>query len=347
MSALASRIDLDPAMILAAAAELRENAIKDKTYQQTPLGRLVARYLSQLAFDNYSPKTIDVREQILAHLALDLAHVDIDDITPERLREHLAERFGNLAVNTRATASSTVRVFFQWAEDEELIERSPARRLRSPRQSDTTRQAHTLDTIRRLIVEQDQRRDRVAILLLYWCALRRNELRLIQWRHIDLARRLITVQGKGRRILEQNIPEPVALEVERYVLDEACQPDEFLLYPQKVGRRGRWPFYIDEVIWENRKAPLSLSGIDSWWRRRVTAAGLDHFPMHEVRHTAATHFHLSGHDLVATQHFLRHKNPATTARVYVHTDRQREIARVQREMTDPLDQLHTPKGHTD
>src|SRR5437762_10748319 len=63
----------------------------------------------------------------------------------------------------------------------------------------SARQARTIDTIRRLIVEQNYRRDRIALLVLYWCALRRDELRQIQWRHVDLANRLVTVQGKGRR----------------------------------------------------------------------------------------------------------------------------------------------------
>lgn len=42
-------------------------------------------------------------------------------------------------------------------------------------------------------------------------------------------------------------------------------------------------------------------------------------------------------DLYATQHFLRHKSPATTARVYVHLDVQRTVADVQKRMRDPME----------
>ena len=72
--------DADPAAISAAAAELRETAIKDKTYTQTPIGRLVGRYLAELVFDNYSERTVENRENILAHLSMDLAQHSPADV---------------------------------------------------------------------------------------------------------------------------------------------------------------------------------------------------------------------------------------------------------------------------
>jgi len=328
--------DADRAMILAAAAQLRETAIKDKSYQETPIGHLVGRYLRQLTFDNYSARTIESRENILAHLALDLAHHHPADITHNDLLEHLNNRYAHVKPNTRKSSVSAVKCLFAWAHDNDHLPADPARKLRSPRHDDTERRAHSLATIRRLVVAADLRRDRVVLLLLYWCALRRNELRLIQFRDIDLARRVVLVHGKGGTHLEQNIPEQVALELERYMLDEAPRRDDYLLYPMKTGRRGKWPTYVTDVVWEDRSRPLSLSGVGNWWERMVRRAGLEHFPMHEMRHSAGTHFHEAGRDLVATQHFMRHKNPATTAGVYVHLDRGLTIARVQRAMADPM-----------
>jgi site-specific recombinase XerD len=396
-------------MILARAAELREDAIRNQGYRLTPLGRLVGLYLDDLRFNNYSGRTVDSREYILAGLAFDLANLAPNEVTTDRLRTYLNERYGELKPNTRHSAVSAVKCLFAWLHDNDHLPSDPARKLKAPRSVDSERKAHSLSTIRRIIVAQDARRDRCALLLLYWCALRRNELRQVQFRHIDLARRTLTVFGKGGKVAEQNIPEQVALELERYVqdeglltergsakeefgvlqpaghapllgnpprsvsrsfLDEGVMPmrnpdlslegrshagkeaggdvsvtgprlafrDEYLLYPQKLGRRGTYPHYTDQVIWEDRLSPLSMSGIDVWWRRMLRNAGLPQFPMHEVRHTAGTHFHEAGHDLYATQIFLRHASAATTARVYLHLDRTREVARVQRDMADPLEE---------
>lgn len=326
----------DPAMILAAAAELREDAIKDKTYRLTPIGRIAGEFLDEQTFNNQSLKTVRNREQTLAWLALDYAHLIPSQLTIEHFRAFLHQHWKESAPNTKAMHATGLRVFSEWAFDRGYFPVDIARKLAVPRTFDTKRMAHTQSVIRRLVVAQDARRDRLALLLLYWCALRRNELRLIQWRHLDLARRILLVYGKGGRLLEQSIPEPVALELERYILDENPSPDDFLLYPQKVGRRGHFPLYTDEVIWEDRRRPLTESAIDKWWQRMVRRSGLAHFPMHEVRHSAGTHFHEAGRDLVATQHYMRHRSAATTERTYIHLDRVKHVAQVQRLMQDPL-----------
>lgn len=336
MRALPPPERMDAGMILALAARLRQDVLRDQTYRATPIGRLVGFFLDELAFENKSSKTVDNREGALAWLALDYAHLQPADLTAELCREFLHTHWAQNAANTRAAHSSSVRMFVRWLADRGEIPVDFSGKIPVPKVKDTERRAHDRSVIRQLVVGQDQRRDRIALLLLYWCALRRNELRLVQWRHIDLARRVLTVFGKGGKIREQSIPEPVALELERYVLDENPRPGEFLLFPQKVGRRGAWPLLVEEVIWEKRWQPYTLSGIARWWENCVKRAGLDHFPMHEVRHSAGTHFHETGRDLVATQYFMRHESAATTERVYLHLDRTRHVSEVQRRMVDPL-----------
>ena len=59
-----------------------------------------------------------------------------------------------------------------------------------------------------------------------------------------------------------------------------------------------------------------------WWVKRLQEAGVDHFPMHELRHTAGTEFHRASKDLKKTQLFMRHKSINTTADMYLHLDRE-------------------------
>lgn len=330
-------VALDPALILAEAARLREAAVKDKTYQATPIGRLAKRYLDGLAFDNYSPKTIEERERYLAYLAIDYAHLAPSQVVEMDIREFLS-RWKDSAVNTRQQAVSTIRVFFDWAHEHDFIPTDPARKIRSPKTKaqDSRRHAYERDVIRRLVKAQPQRRDRCALLLIYWCALRKNEMRHVQVRDLDFYNRILTVYGKGGTLLEQNLPEPVAGELEAYLLDVGAQPDWFLLSPQKRKRRGHYPLYTIETYTPNPRAPYSESGMQRWFENCRDRAGLHELEMHELRHTAGTHFHMEGHDLVATQHFMRHKDPKTTAQTYVHLDRVRAVADVQRRMIDPL-----------
>lgn len=318
---------------------VRADYVRDKSYRNHPIGRLGGIYLDELEFNGYSASALNTKEQTIAWLAFDYPTLEPSDVTVDLLRAFLAEHWRDAAANTKAGHVSALHCFFAWAHDNDHLPVDPARKLRSPRRADTERRAHPREIIRRLVVAQDTHRDRVAILMLYWCALRRNELRQIQFRHIDLRRRILTVFGKGGRVMEQSIPEPLALELERHILDRGAGPDEFLLYPQKLGRRGRYPSYEREILWEDRLSPLTTSGIDKWFQRARDRAGLggkEPVLMHEIRHTAGTHMHETGGDLVATQHYLRHRSAATTERTYIHIDRVKAVARVQRDMADPM-----------
>lgn len=329
-------LQLDPAVVLAEAARLREHAVKDKTYQATPIGALAKRYLDGLAFDNYSPRTVEERERVLANLALDYAHLTPEEITTEQLRDFLT-RWKDAAVNYRRALVSAIRVFFEWAHENDHVPVNPARKIRSPKtkDEDSRKRAFALKVVKQLVNAQPQRRDRLALLVLYWCALRRLELRQVQVGDFDFFNRILTVHGKGGTVLEQSLAEPVARELEAYFMEIEAQSDWFLLSPQHQVRRGAYPLYSMELATMDPRMPYSLSGITRWFENCRERAGLD-VQMHEIRHTAGTHFHLEGHDLVATQHYLRHANPATTAKTYVHLDRVRAVSDVQRRMADPL-----------
>lgn len=342
MSALVLPIDELAAMIanLGGLDQIRDAFVKDQTYRRTPIGQLAGRYVDSLRFDDYSDSTISNRERVLAWLSFDHPELAPSDVEYDLLRAFLEKHWADAAGNTKGQNVSTLRCFFAWAYEYDHIPANPAKKLKPPRKTETERRSHSRSVIKRLVIAQDTRRDRVAILMLYWCALRRDELRHVQFRHIDLGRRVLTVFGKGRKVTEQNIPEPLALELERLIQDRDPEPNEFLLYPHKLGRRGAWPSYSQEILWEDRERMLTKSAIDKWFQRCRERAGLDagetKILMHELRHTAGTHAQEAGHDLLATQALLRHASSATTERVYVHVDRQRAVARVQRLMIDPL-----------
>lgn len=306
------------------------------SYRLTVIGGLAGRYLDSLRFDNYSERTFANRQQTLSWLAFDHPTLEPDAFTHDLLRAVLERHWSTAAPNTKAGHVSALRVFFDWCYEHGHVPADPARRLKPPRLNETERRSHSQDTIRKLVLAQDDRRDRVALLTMYWCGLRRNELRVVQFRHVNLTDRLLTVFGKGGTVIDQNIPGPLALALERHIQDRVAQPDEFLLYPFKVGRRGAWPTYESVVIWEDRMRPLTQAAIDKWFVRCRDRAGMPDVVMHELRHSAGTHMQEAGHDLLATQYFMRHKSAATTERTYIHVDRAEYVRRVQRTVPDPM-----------
>jgi integrase/recombinase XerC len=317
-----------------ALLEQLEQDLRDNNYEETPIGRLVARYLAELRFDNYSPGTVQNREYILSKLALKFAHRTLADLTYDDLRDFLSNWAG-AAANTRAVYVSAVKTFVRWAHERDFAPADSAKKLRAPRSEDSRRRAHPRKLVRQLVLAQESRMHRLALLTLYWGALRRSELRAIQWRDIDLEEGTLIVTGKGRRVIEMGLHDELLRTLRRYADDEKPDPTDYLLHYQRRTRRGAWPLYWYSTTSKPWRQ-LSSSGIDKWWQRCVARAGLDHFPMHEMRHTAGTHFQEEGHDLFATQHFLRHKSVATTERYYLHLDKRAAVNRVHRMIGDVL-----------
>lgn len=95
----------------------------------------------------------------------------------------------------------------------------------------------------RLVSSQPRQRDRVALLLLFRLGLRKSELACLQFKHYD--GRQLTIFGKGGKVRYLPVVDAeLRLQLERHILDRAPTPDEFLLFPEKIGPEftaGRLP----------------------------------------------------------------------------------------------------------
>jgi integrase len=131
----------------------------------------------------------------------------------------------------------------------------------------------------------------------------------------------VRLRRDGRKrvsIPQRPVDEDLRLELERHILERRPSPEEYLLYPEKLGPE----FYGGPVgvIWENRTSELSSTAMQRWWTRRLEDAGLPHRPMHEARHTAITEFLRDTGNLKLAQMLAGHADVGTTANIYAHLD---------------------------
>lgn len=317
---------LVPALTLADAARMIREAVKDRSYvDATGLGRDVDRFLTYFKTERgKTDGTCISYEYCLAKLATfyaDLALADFDGKHGTNLiRDFLREEYADVAGGTWNTRVATLKAFFKWAFEEGRIETNPAAMIRYRTVPESERQAHSPSRIEVIVVAQPERRDRIGVQLLGRLALRRNELRLVQFKHVNPDTRELTVFGKGGTVKRLPVFADLYEQILRERLERQARPDEYLLYPQKLGRIGVFPDTRVDVIWEDRLSPLSLSGIDKWWVRCLNRAGIERFPMHELRHSAGTNFWRETRDLRMTQKLMRHKSIRTTADTYLHDD---------------------------
>jgi integrase len=212
---------------------------------------------------------------------------------------------------------SVLRDFFAYQVREQRLHGNPAIPITRPRRRDVTRGTFLPADVTKLLAASTRQRDRVALLLLFRLGLRKGELARLQFRHYD--GKNLTVEGKGGKVrLLSVVDEDLRLELERHILERQPGPEEYLLYPEKLGPE----FYGGPVgvIWENRMSGLSATAMHRWWTRRLQDAGLPHRPMHEARHTAITEFLRDTGNLKLAQMLAGHADIGTTANIYAHLD---------------------------
>jgi len=191
-------------LTLGEAARIIREAVKDKSYRKTPLGQLVGRYLRWFRNEyGATESTIRDYEAILARMSLLLADREPLEVSTEDLRE-VIDTWSMRHARTRAKVTSVIRAFWVWAEEEGHVPFSPASRIRRPRAPRKTAPLLPAHVDELLLGCTRTARDRLALLVLLDCGVRRAELGGIRIRDFDLGRRQLKVFGKGQK--ERVIP---------------------------------------------------------------------------------------------------------------------------------------------
>ena len=175
-----------------------------------------------------------------------------------------------------------------------------------------------------LIAAAKTARDRLAVIVLLDCGVRKSELAGIRVRDFDLARRTLTVFGKGQKERVLPLRGRVILACEEFLvtplraLDRTPEPDDYLLYPERRNKHA--------VSWAKPKARMNGQGAHRWWYYLLRDAGLVEkdvqrgLNMHRARHTFATELRKDSKDLGVVQRMLGHEDIHTTEAYYGHYD---------------------------
>jgi site-specific recombinase XerD len=250
-------------LTLGEAARIIREAVRDKSYRKTPLGQLVGRYLRWFRNEyGATDSTIRDYEAVLARMSLLLADRDPLEVSTEDLRE-VIDTWAMRHARTRAKVTSVIRAFWVWAEEEGHIPFSPASKIRRPRAPRKTAPLLPADVDELLLGCTRTSRDRLALLVLLDCGVRRAELGGIRIRDFDLSRRQLTVFGKGQK--ERVIPlrGRIVMALKAYLgeplefVGRRPEPDDYLLYPEKRTPDRR-------VYWAGPKKPCASNTVHRW-----------------------------------------------------------------------------------
>ena len=282
---------------------------------------LVADWCEWMGAHGYSPRTIENRQRMLAHLVVWLDErgvtrpVDVTRPMLERYQRwlfHYRKRDGTpLTFRSQSQRLLPVRAFFKWAARHHHLVHNPASELELPKvEKRLPRPALTASEAELVLAQPDLStpagvRDRAMLEVLYSTGIRRIELAGLAVFDIDHDRHTLLVrQGKGRKDRLIPIGERALVWIDRYHHEArpqwAREPDNGVLFLTANGD------------------PFSLDRLTQLARHYVTASGVGkQGACHLFRHTLATLMLEGGADLRYVQQMLGHADISTT-QIYTH-----------------------------
>jgi integrase/recombinase XerD len=232
--------------------------------------------------------------------------------TPLILTYLISMREDGLNARSRARHLVSIRGFYRFLAQEEILPSDPSRLIDLPKSGLKLPDVLTIDEVKRLLDAPDPQkpsgcRDAAMLELLYAAGLRVSELITLKLQDVNLTAGYVRVFGKGAKERVVPIGQYAQEKIRRFTTGarQALLKDR-ISATLFVARAGK---------------PLSRQGFWKLIKRYGLRAGLRKvITPHTLRHSFASHLLEGGADLRAVQTMLGHADIATT-QIYTHVAR--------------------------
>jgi len=300
----------------AAANVVGFDPLRDKSYQQTRLGRSVADFLAWLETGGAAERTLDQYERDLARGCLMFPDKSIEDFEDADML-HVARSFQPKERRVRVAAYKS---FFKWAVASRLRVSNPCDAL--PRIKPQPKKVFDLFAEPEITALCGLPvRDGALFALMFETGARKADCRHFRFRNWlpDATPdapygMLVFHEGKGGKDRQGPAREVVARKLSERALVEGLAPPDHLGYSRPGGGHSI-----------SRKTPIGDTSFNTWWVRCLAEAGVRYRNPHLTRHTFATNYLRGRGRLETLQLVLGHESIQTTADLYGHLD-MRDVA---------------------
>ncbi len=265
----------------------------------------VSTVLVDLAHANRSPQTRRAYASDLAQLCA-FHQEPLQTITAEVLRKFF-EMHAHLRPATRARKQAAVARFLTWAEQQELLEANPMRKIDRVKLDPPQPRGVERSQIERILkaIPAEHLRDRLFFRLLAETGLRVSEGLSVYVEDLDLSldNEHLTVVGKGGKRRTILLDDPGLVQQLRTYLKRMGYQHGPLFRAEKNGRGG----------------PLRYQSMQERWAHYCAQAGVA-CTLHQLRHSHATELINGGVSLPTIRKRLGHTNLQTTLRYAEQAD---------------------------
>jgi len=237
---------------------------------------------------------------------------EINLISTSTIRQYFyyARESRGLCQSSISKIIATIKSFFNYLEEEEIIVKNPARKIRVPKKIyriPSVMSKYEVDLIIRSVdfaplrCKKNNTRDKLILSLLYYTGIRKSELLNLNWTDINLSKSSVIIRrGKGGKDRLIPLHRKVTELVDKYLDERLPLKIDALLIGEQGKRlcKGSFTYLLNMY--------LCLSGLK---KKGYTA--------HSFRHSFATHLVEAGVDLFKVQKLLGHESLDTT-KIYIN-----------------------------
>lgn len=263
----------------------------------------------------------DMPVQKLARPDLDRLLTDLRDGGSETPKGHARRPWSPRSLNKAVDAW---RAVLDYGMERRELARNVAAAMKKVPRVHTEMATYTPDEIRRVLRAADKDRNG-HLWYLALSGLRRGEIAGLMWSDIDLGAGTLTVARNRVQAGAGNVVEgdPKTLASRRTLpLDEGLVgvlKRASARYAQERLALGVMHTDSGYVAVNEAGEPYTPDALTRMWRKLAKTAGVRPIRLHDARHSCGTAMHLRGVPIAVIAKWLGHCDPATTARLYTHS----------------------------
>ena len=294
---------------------VEENAFHDIKFHQ-----VAHHYLELYQARNKARSYYDIRRQIERHILPTFGDKFISGIKPKNILDwQLSLRKKAYSIKYMQVIHTTQSSIFNHAIKYFELEKNPCTVVGNFTSKEKKEMLFwTIDEFHLFLESIDNLKDYAIFYTLFWTGVRKGELLGLQWKDIDVARRMIHITKAVNRFGtggHWELTTPKTLSLIRDILIINTLSDLLQnLYEQSKAIIG---FNDDYFVFGSDK-PLSFTGLDRIYKGYITASSVKRIRIHDFRHSYATALIELGVDIMLLAKMLGHSSREQIFSTYGH-----------------------------